>query len=244
MMVSGIKYAAHELFRKFGYDILLYNKENFASLRRAHILQSKQINLLLDIGANVGTYAMEARRTGYKGFIISFEPLTKSYHILKKSAASDPKWNCSQLAIGETDRVADINVSKHTTSSSLLPMLHKHVEVAPDSTYVGKETIQMKRLDQALADMKMTIDDKSVCLKADVQGYEKFVLDGAIDTLKYTKIIEIELTFFPLYEAGPLFIDMVEYLAKIGFSLVSIEPVFSDPKTGYVLQADGIFVRI
>jgi len=102
----------------------------------------------------------------------------------------------------------------------------------------------MKRLDKALPDMKMKVEDKSVCIKADVQGYEKFVLEGAIHTLKYTKIIEIELTFFPLYETGPLFIDMVEYLAKIGFSLVSVEPVLSDPKTGYVLQADGIFVRI
>lgn len=242
--MNSIKKIAHDLFHMLGYDFLLYNKDNFASLRRAHIFQSKQINLLLDIGANVGTYAMEARRTGYKGFIVSFEPLTKSYHILKNNAAIDPKWLCSQLAIGETDRVVEINVSKHITSSSLLPILQKHVELEPDSAYVGKEKIQMKRLDQALVDMKMTVDDKSVFLKADVQGYEKLVLDGAIDTLKYTKIIEIELSFVPLYEAGPLFMDMVEYLANIGFSLVSIAPVFTDPKTGYVLQADGIFVRI
>ena len=91
--------------------------------------------------------------------------------------------------------------------------------------------------------MKIEIDDKSVCLKADVQGYEKFVLEGAIETLKSTRVIEVELSFFPLYEASPLFIDMAEYLKKIDFSLVSIEPVFTDPKTGYLLQADGIFVR-
>jgi FkbM family methyltransferase len=242
--IHRLKHLMHSLFRKFGYDFLRHNKDNFVSLRRAHILQSKQINLLLDIGANVGTYAITARHTGYKGFIISFEPLTKSYHILKKNAVSDPKWYCQQLAIGETDSVVEINVSNHITSSSLLPILLKHVEVAPNSAYIGKEKIQMKRLDNALADIKMTIDDKSVCIKADVQGYEKFVLEGATDTLKYTSIIEIELSFFPLYETSPLFIDIVEYLAKIGFSLVSIEPVFSDPKTGYVLQADGIFVRI
>ncbi|MBU4483938.1 FkbM family methyltransferase [bacterium] len=149
------------------------------------------------------------------------------------------------ITLGETDnREVEINVSKHITSSSLLPILNKHLEVEPESAYIGKEKIQMKRLDQALDDMKMTVDDKSICIKADVQGYEKNVLEGATATLVHTNVIEVELSFGPLYEEGPLYRDMIENLEKLVFSLVSIEPVFIDPKTGYVLQADGIFARI
>ena len=242
--MNSIKLFAHDLFHLLGYDFLLYNKDNFASLRRAYILQSKKINLLLDIGANKGTYAMKARRTGYKGLIISFEPLTKAFQILKRNAVSDPNWCCVQKAIGDTDGVAEINVSGHMTSSSLLTILDKHLEAMPDSAYVGTEKVSTACLDKALDDMKIIKDDKFICIKADVQGYEKHVLRGAIKTLMRTKVIEIELTLVPLYEGGALYIDMVEHLERLGFSLVSIEPVFSDPKTGYVLQADGIFVKI
>ena len=46
----------HQLARRCGLDYRRYCKENWACLRRAHILKSRQTDLVLDIGANRGDY--------------------------------------------------------------------------------------------------------------------------------------------------------------------------------------------
>lgn len=56
--MSFFKKLAHQLFRKFGYDFLRYTPNNFVSLRRAKILRDRNIDLVLDIGANEGGYPL------------------------------------------------------------------------------------------------------------------------------------------------------------------------------------------
>jgi len=51
------------------------------------------------------------------------------------------------------------------------------------------------------------------------------------------------LSFIPLYEGGILFEEMRTNLKKMGFEIYYISPGFSDPRTGRMLQADGIFFR-
>jgi len=82
-----------------------------------------------------------------------------------------------------------------------------------------------------------------IYLKADVQGYERCVLEGAKETLNQTQAIEVELSLVPLYESSSGLWEIIDYLDDLGFRLVAIENVFSDPKTSYLLQANGIFVR-
>jgi hypothetical protein len=48
---------------------------------------------------------------------------------------------------------------------------------------------------------------------------------------------ELELSIATLYESAPILSEMLDY------EQVSIEHVFSDPKTGYMLQADSIFIK-
>ena len=37
--------------------------------------------------------------------------------------------------------------------------------------------------------------------------------------------------------------DLVEQAHDLGFSLVNVDPGFADPRTGRVLQVDGMFLR-
>ena len=46
-----------------------------------------------------------------------------------------------------------------------------------------------------------------------------------------------------MYESGSTMIEMIDILKNMGFDLVAINPVFSDPMSGYLLQADGIFIN-
>lgn len=231
----------HSFLRKLGYDVLRYNMDNFVSLRREYIMTQESIDVVLDIGANEGLYAEEIRSSGYLNRIISFEPLGEAFKILEKRCWRDVFWECLNMAIGDFNGETVINVSGRQTSSSLLKLSGRHVKAMPSSEYIAQEKVKISTLDSIFDELNLS--GKQIYIKADVQGYEKHVLDGAARTLKYTKAIEIELSLTELYEGSPMYYEMIDYLKELGFCLVSIEGGFSDPYSGYLLQADGIFVR-
>lgn len=235
------KRLAHRLFRACGYDFLRYTSDNFVSLRRAKILHAQNIDLVLDIGASEGTYALKLREAGYSGRIISFEPLSEPFSILRQCTANDPLWSCENMAIGDNDGAIEMNVSAHKTSSSILPITQKHVNAMPSSATIAKEKVEVVSLDSLLG--KIINPNYRIYIKADVQGYEKHVLQGAIQTLKQIRVIELELSLIQLYESSPILSEMLDYMDKLDYELASIGHVFSDPKTGHMLQADGIFVK-
>ena len=80
-------------------------------------------------------------------------------------------------------------------------------------------------------------------LKIDVQGYEKNVLIGAAESLKKVALLQLEMSITRLYEGELLYLEMIDYLDKLGFRLVSVEGGLSDPITGELQQMDGIFVN-
>lgn len=239
--MNQLKKAAHKIFRISGRDFLPYTYDNFYSLRRFKIIKNEKINLALDIGANKGTYAQQLRDDGFSGRIISFEPLCEPFQILKKESRCDPLWDCEQIALGDSIGRTTINVSQHITSSSILTITDSHISACPSSNTVGTEEINVATVD-SLREKYFRLDDR-ILMKIDVQGYEKHVLGGARLSLEQTQVIEIELSLVKMYEGGPLLKDMLTFLEEFGFSLVAINPVFSDPATGYMLQVDGIFTK-
>ena len=56
------------------------------------IINQFKIDLIFDIGANVGQYAMLLRKLGYKNQIVSFEPMKKEFNILKNKSINDSFW--------------------------------------------------------------------------------------------------------------------------------------------------------
>lgn len=81
-------------------------------------------------------------------------------------------------------------------------------------------------------------------MKLDVQGFELEVLRGAVRTLEQIEVLEAELSLVPLYDGAPLFGDVVRYLDERNFGLLGREPGFADPRTGALLQVDGLLARI
>jgi FkbM family methyltransferase len=228
--------------QRLGYEIVPWT----ASLtedeaRRARLLASTEVDLVLDVGANVGQYASRLRPAGYKGRIVSFEPLSDAFAELSAAAAADPTWECRRLALGATDGETEINISGNSYSSSLLDMEDRHVESAPESKYVGTEKIETARLD-SLWD-ELVRDGERPFLKLDVQGFELEALRGAEDSLPKILGVQAELSLVPLYRDGPVFRDVIDYLEERGFRLAGLEGGHDDRRTGEMLQADGIFIR-
>jgi FkbM family methyltransferase len=199
------------------------------------------INLLLDVGANIGQYSSLMRRIGYKGKIVSFEPLTSAFTELKKISDEDSNWTCENIALGNKEEKAVIHVSGNSYSSSLLNILPSHITFDSDSNYIAEETIEIKKLDDVFQNYCQPSD--VVMLKIDTQGFEKNVLEGAKQSLNQVTLLQLEISIEPLYEKETLFLEMLNYLNEFGFDLFALENGIRNPESGKLLQVDGIFVN-
>lgn len=237
-----IKKVIREIFNKLGYDVVSFGTISYPLARRKKIIETYGINTVFDVGANIGQYGMQLRAIGYKGRIISFEPLSSAYEKLIFNIKNDKQWEAANYAIGSINGSAEINIAGNSYSSSVLEMLPSHLKSAPESKYIGKEKIEIKTLDSVFKYF-INSDNEKILLKIDTQGYEKNVIEGASNSLKFIDTIQLEMSLIPLYEGELLFNEMYSLLYDKGYSLISIEPGFSDKETGQLLQVDGIFHR-
>lgn len=209
--------------------------------RRMMLLEHFKINKILDVGANKGQYASSIRKSGFQGDIISFEPMKEAFAALQQLALRDSRLTALNFALGDTEAKTTINVAGNSISSSILEMLPAHIDAAPHSSYVDQEEITIKTLDSVFFDYCRPEDN--IFLKMDTQGFEKNVLDGASQSLKYIQGIQVEMSLVPLYRGGILFDEMNAYLKEKGFDLYSLENGFWHVSNGRLLCVDGIFFK-
>ncbi len=236
---TDLKYNLKYFFPKLSYYMLGKQKPEYK--HRIRLLNIHNINLVFDVGANIGLYSHCLRNMGYDGRIVAFEPLSNEFKALQKLAGKDSSWECLNMALGNENQESEINISQNSVSSSILEMLPSHYSVVPESKYFRKEKIIIKTLDSIFKDY-YTSSDK-VFLKIDTQGYEKSVLEGAINSLPNISGLQLEMSIVPLYKDELLFRGMLDYIYSLGFKLISLEHGWSDPVTGNLMQIDGIFFR-
>jgi FkbM family methyltransferase len=228
--------------RRIGIDISRYPGLDPIDLL-VRQLDAHDVNVVLDIGAHVGRYAQDLRDAGYQRRIISFEPLSEPFSILKRQSDADDQWDAFQYALGERKGTVTLNVAANAgQSSSILPMLKAHEDMAPAAKYIGTEDVQIRTIDSVAQELLSLSDN--VFLKADVQGYEKSVLAGAKSTLSDQCVgLQLELSLVPLYDGGMLYREALDVAGGMGFFLTGVIPVFTDLRNGRMMQADGIFFR-
>ena len=200
------------------------------------------IDLFLDVGANTGQTAEGILTKNFNGTIISFEPLEIEYSILLEKSKKYSNWIVApRSAVGDYEGEIELNVGGNSGSSSILSMMESHLEAAPESKYIGKQSVPMITLDKFL--IPYLSNHKNVMLKIDTQGYEWQVLMGAQTIMPSIKAITLELSIIELYKGQKLWKELIEFIESMNFSLWSIEQGFTDPITGRVLQIDATFFR-
>jgi len=240
-MLKTIKVKLEMLLRKtgakFGMDFKMTDEERVILL-----LKHNKIDLIFDVGANTGQYARELFSLGYKGKIVSIEPLSEAYNQLLKHSENNANWIIAErYALGDKNEDSEINITENSVSSSLMEILPGHTDSEPASKIIGKENIKVYTLD-SIAD-KFIVDNNITFLKIDTQGFEEKVLKGAETTLKRVKGVQLELSLVKLFEGQKLYLELIEMMKSFGFDLYSVEPAFTDKRTGRLLQVNGLFFR-
>lgn len=230
------------LTRSIGFDVVKYPPLHSHSGRMKRLFENHRFNLVFDIGANAGQFGQSLRILGYHGKIISFEPLSQAYQELIRTAEHDANWFIApRMAIGRSSGEVTINVAANLESSSILPMSSLHSEAAPTSSYQSTETVAMNTLDDAA--LQYLSPNSVIYLKIDTQGYEDEVLAGATKILSHAAGVQLELSLAELYEGQSDYLNLIHTMISKGFRLVELNPGFSDPHTGHLLQIDGIFIN-
>jgi FkbM family methyltransferase len=228
--------------RPFGYSLSKHRPYLDQNLRLVRAAETRGVSLILDVGANRGQFAKGLFKAGYRGRVVSFEPLSTAHDQLQAAASENPAWQVfRRCAFGAAPGSAAINFSENSQSSSFLPMLDRHVSALSSSRYVGTEETEVLTLDQVLCEDFP--DSKPVGVKIDVQGYEHEVLKGLKAARDRVALIYTELSLTPLYEGEAKFTDIIDELAADGFRCISLTPNFVDPKTYEVLDTNALFVR-
>ncbi|WP_433971473.1 FkbM family methyltransferase [Tunturiibacter lichenicola] len=236
-----IKNTLRSLAEANGLEVQKTSVYSSQKLRHSKLFSLLGIDLLVDVGANAGQFATLCRAHGYRGSILSFEPSSWAHRELLKTAAYDPLWTvANRMALGAATGEAEINIAANSFSSSILPMLDSHLSAAPESQYIQRELVPVRRLDDVLPE---DAESCKIFLKLDVQGYEPQVLSGAAHTLTQTSAVQLEMSLLPLYEGEQLLPQMSAAMKARGFDLWDLEPSFRDTNTGRLLQVDGIFTR-
>ena len=216
--------SAGATLNRLGYELRPRSEEALTAeeARRGRLLRSRKITVVLDVGASEGLYARQLRQIGFDSRIVSFEPLAEPFAALEEAAAQDELWDCRRLALGSSNGTEEINVAGNSTSSSLLGMAERHLQSAPESTYVGTEQVRVARLDSI---------------------WPELIAEGDRVYLNAIDCLQAELSFVPLYREAPSYLEVIDYLGSRGFRLAGLEEGHDDRRTGEMLQANGIFVR-
>ena len=238
-----IKHRIQDILWKLGIDVSRSRSLYHPLGRKKFLLEKNNIDVVLDVGANVGQTGHELRKyLGYKGKIISFEPLREAYMVLQQKSNADSQWEIFNVALGDSEEKRSIHISENLVSSSFLDMLPLHVKAAPSSIYKGKQEIHIKTLDSIFYDICQ--EQNEIFMKIDTQGFDSRVIRGAIKSLPYIELVQIEMFLAPLYEGEIMADEMIGLMEKNGFRMIALEPGFMDPSSGHTLQVDGIFERV
>ena len=241
--MNFIKKSIKLLSNHLGYDVHKINSSSDKSINLFKGLKTCKIDLILDVGANIGQFSRWVRNdVGYAGRIISFEPIAEAHKVLSEAASSDREWVIhKRCAIGDVDGEVSINISKNLVSSSILPITELHTDTDKSSAYIRAEKTPLFKLDTICQDID--IEGKKVLLKIDTQGFESQVLNGAKKTLSLVDGVIIELSPITLYEGQELWIEIIRKIEESGFRLWSISNGFTDNNTGQALQVDATFFK-
>jgi FkbM family methyltransferase len=227
---------ARRLARRWGVDLQRFPQRGSV----AYLLRDRNIDLVLDVGANIGQTGERLRDAGYRGRIHSFEPLKTAFVELEARCTRDPKWECSNFALGEAEGESQIHVARHSVYSSFLRSSDAAHAIDTMATQDATETVRIRRLDACW--QELGCEGHSIWLKIDTQGYERSVLMGGSDCLEKVGAVQLEMSVRPLYEGQPTYIDMLQFMERLGYRIGGLEAGWN-ASSGEMLEFDCLFIR-
>jgi len=231
----------------FGYDMIRLSKQPTIESHLQCLFNRYNINLVIDVGANSGQYAKMLRnKVKYTGRIISFEPVSSTFEQLSENSNSDNKWDAFRVALGQSEKELDINITASSDYSSFRTPNRNATGYRSNETAIAStESVKIVRLDDFLLEHLGEINstNTNIYLKMDTQGFDLDVMHGAKRLHKYIVALQSELSMIPLYENMPTYIESLSTFDSYGFTPSGLYPVSRDPDSLQLIEMDCVMIN-
>ena len=208
------------------------------AINQKTVLQSCNYDLLLDAGAHQGQFSVIAHHIKPSVSIVAYEPQSAAAGVFRAVLGKAENVTLHQIALGDADAEAEINLSRRSDSSSLLPTSEELPKLFKNTEHHAKERVRIARLDSFPEHWKHA---ERAFLKIDVQGLELQVLQGGAEALKHCAYVYVECSHVELYKGQALFEDVKAFLEEKGFHVT--KRVNEDVIANKLIQADYLFER-
>jgi FkbM family methyltransferase len=195
---------------------------------------------VIDIGANVGQFAVAASRLFADAHVCSIEPDSRTATRLRNNLKSEQNANVLVTAVGDYVGEVVFHVNNDSQVSSMLALGQDRVSAFPQSKVVEEISVPISTLDALFIQHQF---EKPILVKIDVQGAEDKVIRGSGKFLQDVDWVLMEVTFADLYEGEMDFQNISNLMAESGFKFVRPLNFHVSPLTGEIIEMDALFWR-
>ncbi|MBI1867935.1 MAG: FkbM family methyltransferase [Methylocystis sp.] len=238
-----MKNLMRNLVNRIGYDVVkLRNSNAELSTHLMNVFAAKNIDCVLDVGANSGQYGKFLREIGFKGYIVSFEPVMGVFERLEENAKSDRKWICYNLALGDQQQEKTINVYESTVFSSFLEASDYSKGIWNSLNSANTETVHVTRLDDIFQEIVARTGCDRFFFKMDTQGYDINVFRGGIGSLCKVEALQSEISLIAVYKEMPSSYGVLTEFHSHDYFISGMYPINRDESLA-VIEYDCVLVR-
>jgi FkbM family methyltransferase len=141
--------------------------------RAAKLIADRRLDTLIDVGANIGVYTLLLGRLPQIERVLAFEPVRRNFNQLCGSIFAnglDAKVDAYRVALSDRTGEAPIHIDPTSTGISRLDLKDCRRDHA---VFARRETIAT-----AIFDQLVTLENRRIFLKIDVEGHADQVLGG------------------------------------------------------------------
>ncbi len=226
----------------FGYELINSKKQPSLFPHLLRLFKQCRIDVVLDVGANHGQFAINLRKRGYKGAIHSFEPVAKSFEILQQASRRDKSWHVHKLALGDISGHRNMHVSGASELSSFLAANEFGEKRLKGMQNTHIERVDVLTLDDFFARHKADFLGAKIFLKMDTQGYDLNVFTGAQKSLGAIVGLVSELSMKQIYRDMPPHTQALEVYEQAGYNITGIFPIIRNADLT-VVEMDCVLIR-
>jgi FkbM family methyltransferase len=226
------------IIKIFGLNPLFFNApyDYVQAITEQHVhsylnLDNSMIKSWCIVGGHHGNEANKIIKSYPNARLIIFECSHRYINKLKKNFKDNEKVEIIEKAVSASNGTSKFFETSLNGGGSLLKVgqLAKQSYQARNKESFEVETIS---LDSFFKNKELDV------LQIDVQGAEKLVIQGAVNVLKNTKAVFVEISVKPnLYKGSVTFEEISRLLAKSGFKLALLG-------TDFNLTGNALFLKV
>ncbi|HEY8937844.1 MAG TPA: FkbM family methyltransferase [Cyclobacteriaceae bacterium] len=173
----------------------------------------KHDSVVFDIGANVGYLTLNFARTCSHGHVYSFEPDTQNREALLTNIKLNTFQNINTYKVALGSQRGKASLYKYYPGN---PGTNRILNEKPITKHTVEE-VNVITLDNFVDEEKISKVD---LIKVDVEGFEKFVIEGARKVIsKWKPVLFVELVEFNVNQQGYTCASLVEFIESFGYEV-------------------------